>query len=93
MWTPDHYIHVWFFPKLLSTLIVLKASFLVLAGISEYATTPGMASDYMYPLLSFAAEHIPKAKHQETPLYILCTAGMRVLPERYLHSISFHTEQ
>ncbi|KAF5907346.1 ectonucleoside triphosphate diphosphohydrolase 4 isoform X1, partial [Clarias magur] len=50
-------------------------------GISEYATTPGKASDYMYPLLSFAAEHIPKAKHQETPLYILCTAGMRVLPE------------
>lgn len=73
------------------TLSVLKASFLVLAGISEYATTPGKASDYMYPLLSFAAEHIPKAKHQETPLYILCTAGMRVLPERYLHSISFHT--
>ncbi|KAF7694952.1 ectonucleoside triphosphate diphosphohydrolase 4 isoform X1 [Silurus meridionalis] len=50
-------------------------------GISEYATTPGKASDYMYPLLNFAAEHIPKAKHQETPLYILCTAGMRVLPE------------
>ncbi|XP_060786682.1 ectonucleoside triphosphate diphosphohydrolase 4 isoform X2 [Neoarius graeffei] len=50
-------------------------------GISEYATTPGKASDYMYPLLSFAAEHIPKAKHQETPLYVLCTAGMRVLPE------------
>uniref|UniRef100_A0AAR2KUG5 nucleoside-triphosphate phosphatase n=1 Tax=Pygocentrus nattereri TaxID=42514 RepID=A0AAR2KUG5_PYGNA len=50
-------------------------------GISEYATTPGKASDYMYPLLSFAAQHIPKNKHQETPLYILCTAGMRVLPE------------
>ncbi|TSO88111.1 Ectonucleoside triphosphate diphosphohydrolase 4 [Bagarius yarrelli] len=50
-------------------------------GISEYATTPGKASDYMYPLLSFAAEHIPRTKHQETPLYILCTAGMRVLPE------------
>lgn len=56
------------------------------AGISEYATTPGKASDYMYPLLSFAAEHIPKAKHQETPLYVLCTAGMRVLPERYFCS-------
>ncbi|KAJ8263165.1 hypothetical protein COCON_G00156220 [Conger conger] len=50
-------------------------------GISELATTPEKASDYIYPLLSFAAQHIPKSKHQETPLYILCTAGMRVLPE------------
>lgn len=68
-------------------LVLLYSATLFLAGISEYATTPGKASDYMYPLLSFAAEHIPKAKHQETPLYILCTAGMRVLPERYLHSM------
>ncbi|XP_068166685.1 ectonucleoside triphosphate diphosphohydrolase 4 isoform X1 [Antennarius striatus] len=50
-------------------------------GISELAKTPEKASDYIYPLLSFAAEHIPKHKHQETPLYILCTAGMRILPE------------
>ncbi|TRZ03910.1 hypothetical protein DNTS_011094 [Danionella cerebrum] len=50
-------------------------------GISEYASTPEQASDYISPLLSFAAQHIPKPKHQETPLYILCTAGMRVLPE------------
>ncbi|KAI1900803.1 hypothetical protein AGOR_G00053630 [Albula goreensis] len=50
-------------------------------GISELATTPEKASDYIHPLLSFAAQHIPKSKHQETPLYILCTAGMRVLPE------------
>ncbi|XP_026125745.1 ectonucleoside triphosphate diphosphohydrolase 4 isoform X1 [Carassius auratus] len=50
-------------------------------GISEYASTPDKASDYISPLLSFAALHIPKNKHQETPLYILCTAGMRVLPE------------
>ncbi|MBN3296948.1 ENTP4 diphosphohydrolase, partial [Amia calva] len=50
-------------------------------GISELATAPEKASDYVYPLLSFAAQHIPKNKHQETPLYILCTAGMRVLPD------------
>lgn len=52
-------------------------------GISELAKAPEKASDYIYPLLSFAAQHIPKYKHQETPLYILCTAGMRILPERY----------
>ncbi|TMS03146.1 Ectonucleoside triphosphate diphosphohydrolase 4 [Larimichthys crocea] len=50
-------------------------------GISDLAKTPEKASDYIYPLLSFAAQHIPKNKHQETPLYILCTAGMRILPE------------
>uniref|UniRef100_A0AAY4AT28 nucleoside-triphosphate phosphatase n=1 Tax=Denticeps clupeoides TaxID=299321 RepID=A0AAY4AT28_9TELE len=56
-------------------------------GISELATTPEKASDYIYPLLSFAAQHIPKSKHQETPLYILCTAGMRVLPESQQEAI------
>uniref|UniRef100_A0A8C7GMX4 nucleoside-triphosphate phosphatase n=1 Tax=Oncorhynchus kisutch TaxID=8019 RepID=A0A8C7GMX4_ONCKI len=50
-------------------------------GISALAKTPEKASDYIHPLLSFAARHIPKHKHQETPLYILCTAGMRVLPD------------
>ncbi|XP_077114454.1 ectonucleoside triphosphate diphosphohydrolase 7 [Ranitomeya variabilis] len=50
-------------------------------GISSVAATPEKASDYMNPLLAYAALYIPKAKHKETPLYILCTAGMRVLPE------------
>ncbi|XP_074855472.1 ectonucleoside triphosphate diphosphohydrolase 7 isoform X2 [Carettochelys insculpta] len=50
-------------------------------GISMLATTPDQASHYMHPLLSFAAAHVPVTKHKETPLYILCTAGMRLLPE------------
>lgn len=50
-------------------------------GISTLAKTPTQASDYLNPLLSFAAAHVPKNKHKETPLYILCTAGMRLLPE------------
>ncbi|CAH2322975.1 ectonucleoside triphosphate diphosphohydrolase 7 [Pelobates cultripes] len=56
-------------------------------GISAMALTPEKASDYMNPLLSFAASYIPKAKHKETPLYILCTAGMRVLPESQQNAI------
>ncbi|XP_062988546.1 ectonucleoside triphosphate diphosphohydrolase 7 [Elgaria multicarinata webbii] len=51
-------------------------------GISTLAKTPEKASEYMRPLLSFAATYVPKAKHKETPLYILCTAGMRLLPDR-----------
>uniref|UniRef100_A0A3B5LX14 nucleoside-triphosphate phosphatase n=1 Tax=Xiphophorus couchianus TaxID=32473 RepID=A0A3B5LX14_9TELE len=50
-------------------------------GISTLANTPSKASDYLEPLLSFAAAHVPKSKHKETPLYILCTAGMRLLPD------------
>uniref|UniRef100_A0A8C0E1K6 nucleoside-triphosphate phosphatase n=1 Tax=Balaenoptera musculus TaxID=9771 RepID=A0A8C0E1K6_BALMU len=51
-------------------------------GISAMADTPEHASDYLRPLLSFAAAHVPVRKHKETPLYILCTAGMRLLSER-----------
>lgn len=50
-------------------------------GISTLAETPKKASDYLYPLLSFAAAHVPRVKHKETPLYILCTAGMRLLTD------------
>ncbi|XP_030637358.1 ectonucleoside triphosphate diphosphohydrolase 7-like [Chanos chanos] len=50
-------------------------------GISTLAHTPNKASDYLQPLLSYAAAHVPKNKHKETPLYVLCTAGMRLLPE------------
>lgn len=50
-------------------------------GISEFAGSPDKVSDYISPLLRFAAEHVPRSKHRETPLYILCTAGMRILPE------------
>ncbi|XP_043537171.1 ectonucleoside triphosphate diphosphohydrolase 4 isoform X3 [Chiloscyllium plagiosum] len=56
-------------------------------GISELAATPEKSSDYLAPLLNFAADHIPHSKHQETPLYILCTAGMRVLPENQQNAI------
>lgn len=54
------------------------------SGISTLADSPTQASDYLNPLLSFAAAHVPKSKHKETPLYILCTAGMRLLPEKWV---------
>ncbi|XP_041317461.1 ectonucleoside triphosphate diphosphohydrolase 7 isoform X1 [Pyrgilauda ruficollis] len=51
-------------------------------GISVTAAAPEQATPYLRPLLRFAAAHVPPRKHKETPLYILCTAGMRLLPER-----------
>ncbi|XP_040419645.1 LOW QUALITY PROTEIN: ectonucleoside triphosphate diphosphohydrolase 7 [Cygnus olor] len=51
-------------------------------GISVAAAAPERATPYLRPLLRFAAAHVPAPKHKETPLYVLCTAGMRLLPQR-----------
>ncbi|XP_078587377.1 ectonucleoside triphosphate diphosphohydrolase 4-like isoform X1 [Branchiostoma floridae x Branchiostoma japonicum] len=50
-------------------------------GLSTLASNPDEASAYLKPLLQYAAYHIPRNKHKETPLYILATAGMRMLSE------------
>lgn len=50
-------------------------------GLSTFGDNPSAASEYLHPLLTYAANHIPEEKHSETLLYILATAGMRVLPE------------
>ncbi|WVR08958.1 hypothetical protein IAU60_006017 [Kwoniella sp. DSM 27419] len=36
---------------------------------------------YLAPLLSHALRHIPPSQHSSTPIYVLATAGMRLLPE------------
>lgn len=51
----------------------------MISGISSQVHRPSDASSYIDPLLSFAAQQIPEHKHKETPLYILATAGMRML--------------
>lgn len=48
-------------------------------GLSSCSTNPSNSSEYLAPLLKFAADNIPKEKHKETPLYVLATAGMRLL--------------
>ncbi|XP_074602960.1 ectonucleoside triphosphate diphosphohydrolase 7-like [Brevipalpus obovatus] len=48
-------------------------------GLSSQSITPENAFNYIYPLLKFAAQNIPVQRHKETPLYILATAGMRLL--------------
>ncbi|UXI20209.1 Transcription factor SOX-2 [Sarcoptes scabiei] len=48
-------------------------------GLSACASNTSNATDYISPLLEFASKHIPKQKHAETPVYLLATAGMRLL--------------
>nr|XP_006812996.1 PREDICTED: ectonucleoside triphosphate diphosphohydrolase 4-like [Saccoglossus kowalevskii] len=56
-------------------------------GLSTLAENPSEANVYLRPLLQYAADHIPRMKHQETPLYVLATAGMRMLPESQQNAI------
>lgn len=56
-------------------------------GISSYADNPSNASESLRSLLDFASHHVPRKKHRETPLYILATAGMRVLPKHKREAI------
>lgn len=50
-------------------------------GLDTFASHPEDASEYLRPLLEFAGSYIPQHKHKETLLYILATAGMRLLPD------------
>lgn len=49
------------------------------SGLSSVAAHPWTASDYIQPLLQFASENIPPEKHKDTSLYIMATAGLRLL--------------
>ncbi|CAD5124427.1 DgyrCDS12710 [Dimorphilus gyrociliatus] len=59
----------------------------VTPGISSFGDKPAEASDHLKPLLSYAASYVPQHKHKETPLYIMATAGMRMLNEKQQASI------
>jgi len=56
-------------------------------GISSFANNPGNASESLRVLLDYAGHHVPRRKHHETPLYILATAGMRLLPKHKRNAI------
>ena len=43
--------------------------------------SPEKVMEYIRPLFEFASTHIPEKYHKETSLYILATAGMRLLPK------------
>ncbi|KAJ2659513.1 Golgi apyrase [Coemansia sp. RSA 1200] len=50
-------------------------------GISSFATHPHLVGpDHIKPLLDFAMQAIPKPHAANTPVYLLATAGMRLLP-------------
>ncbi|XP_068162398.1 ectonucleoside triphosphate diphosphohydrolase 1 isoform X2 [Antennarius striatus] len=48
-------------------------------GISSYASNPVGAGDSLTDCMLEAKKQIPKSRHQDTPLYLGATAGMRLL--------------
>ncbi|KAF9506812.1 hypothetical protein BS47DRAFT_1374038 [Hydnum rufescens UP504] len=48
-------------------------------GISSFAREPASVGAYLSPLLMHAMETIPPSLHSETPIFLLATAGMRLL--------------
>ena len=49
-------------------------------GVSSFSAEPSAAAPYLEPLLTYAAERVPEALHAQTPLHVLATAGVRLLP-------------
>ena len=51
-------------------------------GISTFSDKAALVGpEHLAPLLSHALKHIPKHEVENTPIFLLATAGMRLLPE------------
>lgn len=50
-------------------------------GISDLADDPSQVDTYMTPLLESAKRTIPEDKQPSTPIFLLATGGMRLLPK------------
>ncbi|KAI9510277.1 nucleoside phosphatase family-domain-containing protein [Russula earlei] len=56
-------------------------------GLSSFAENPDDIPPYLAPLLKHAQAHIPPSLHSETPLFLLATAGMRLLSSEHQAAI------
>lgn len=56
-------------------------------GLSAYANNAAGAAVSLQPLLEFAAQHIPDSQIPRTPVYLMATAGLRLLPAAAAESI------
>ncbi len=51
-------------------------------GVSSFGTKPSLVGpEHLQPLLQHALDVVPKSAVEETPIFLLATAGMRLLPE------------
>ncbi|KAF7560253.1 hypothetical protein G7046_g3918 [Stylonectria norvegica] len=52
-------------------------------GVSSFAdNVASVGPDHLQPLIDMALEEVPRDKISETPIYLMATAGMRLLPQQ-----------
>ncbi|KIO34320.1 hypothetical protein M407DRAFT_218461 [Tulasnella calospora MUT 4182] len=56
-------------------------------GISTFGPNPEGVAKYLEPLISHAKDQIPPSMHKSTPIFLLATAGMRLLPEEEQNAV------
>ena len=59
-------------------------------GLSSYGDDAESAAKSLKPLLDYAVSNIPASRHQETPIIVRATAGLRMLPGE-VHTERCHT--
>ena len=76
---------------ILTKLFLFKSIRLIIEiHFDSLSESPEKALEYIRPLMEFASKHIPEKYHKETPLYILATAGMRLLSKEDQDGILTH---
>lgn len=62
-----------------------------ITGLSALASDPTAVGAYLKPLISHAMDEIPPSLHSSTPIFILATAGMRLLTSEDQAAVLSHT--
>jgi Golgi apyrase len=54
----------------------------IITGVSTFGEKPEtIGEDHLQPLIDHALKHVPKSEVENTPFFLLATAGMRLLPD------------
>ncbi|KAI9721922.1 MAG: hypothetical protein M1812_001878 [Candelaria pacifica] len=60
----------------------VRANELCFVGVSSFGASPSLVGpEHLRPLLQHALDVVPKSAVKDTPIFLLATAGMRLLPE------------
>ena len=61
--------------------MALKSRLVLVPGISSFAENPKGVSEYLQPFLDYVRTHLPPSVEVDTPIFLLATAGMRLLTQ------------